>query len=265
MAAPARYCAGMPTSLITGATAGIGAAFARALAAEGHDLVLVARDTTRLARVAADLSAAHGVSVEVLPADLASPADLERVAARLEDAERPVEVLVNNAGFGVHAKLADPDLAAHRTAMDVMCWAVLVLGGAAARSMRSRGHGRIINISSLAAWISQGNYSAIKVWVRAYSEGLANELHGSGVTVTAVCPGWVRTEFHHRAGIRTGSIPEWVWVDADRVARAGLADASRGRVISVPARRWRVARAALRLAPESVVRAISRALVRSRD
>ncbi len=252
-------------ALITGPTAGIGAAFARALAARGSDLVLVSRDTDRLAATAAELERAHGVSVEVLPADLGDPSDLARVAVRLEDESAPVDLLVNNAGFGLHVKLADPDVAAHRRALDVMCYAVLVLGGAAARAMRKRGQGRIINISSLASWISQGHYSAIKAWVRAYSEGLSNELHGTGVTVTAVCPGWVRTEFHERAGIRTGSIPEWVWVEADRVAEKGLRDAEAGRVISIPARRWRVARAGLWVAPGGLRRAIARALVRSRD
>lgn len=255
----------MPVSLVTGATSGIGAAFAKALAARGDDLVLVARDSARLATTAQDLQASYGVSVEILRADLSVQADLQTVAARLEDAERPIELLVNNAGFGIHARLTDPDTRRHREALDVMCYAVLVLGGAAARAMKARGHGQIINLSSLASWISQGNYSAVKVWVRSYSEGLANELHGSGVTVTALCPGWVRTEFHQRAGIRTSSIPERVWVEADRVAEQALRDATRGKVISIPAKRWQVAKALLSIAPAGAVRAVSRALARSRS
>lgn len=254
----------MPTALITGGTAGIGAAFARALAAQGHDLVLVARDTERLSHLATEIGWTHKVKVEILPADLSSAADLVRVADRVADPAAPVDVLVNNAGFGLHGGLLDPDLDGHRNAMDVMCWAVLVLGGAAGRAMRERGHGSIINVSSLAGWIAQGNYSAIKAWVRVYSEGLAGELHGSGVTVTALCPGWVRTEFHERAGIRTSSIPNWVWVDADRVAEETLADVARGQVISVPTKRWKLARLVLEHAPRSLVRAVSRSLTRSR-
>lgn len=254
----------MTTALITGATAGIGAAFAAVLAERGDDLVLVARDRGRLEEAAARLRA-RGVAVEVLAADLADRAQTQRVADRLADASRPIDLLVNNAGFGLTAKLLDPDTAEHELALDVMCRAVLVLGGAAGRAMRARGRGRIINVASLSAWITQGNYSAVKSWVKLYSEGLANELHGTGVSVTALCPGWVRTEFHQRAGIRTGGIPDWVWLDADRVVRGALADAERGRVISIPARRWQAARWTLDLAPRAWVRAVSRALARSRD
>jgi short-subunit dehydrogenase len=252
-------------SLVTGATAGLGAAFADQLAGRGSDLVLVARDEARLAQTASSLRATHGVEVEVLRADLSDQADLATVAERLADPERAIDVLVNNAGFGVHAKLASPDLRLHRSAMDVMCWAVLVLSGAAATAMRARGHGQIINVSSLASWTTQGNYSAIKAWVRSYSQGLSNELHGTGVTVTAACPGWVRTEFHQRAGIRTSAIPDWAWAEPTPVVERILRDADRGKAVTVPAARWRIAQAALKLAPQSGVRTVSRMLVRSRD
>jgi short-subunit dehydrogenase len=254
----------MPTALVTGATAGIGAAFARALAARGDDLVLVARDTTRLEDVAVRLRETAAVDVEVLPADLSVREDVLKVAARLEDPDRPIDVLVNNAGFGLHSNLLDADTGRHEYALDVMCLAVLILGGAAGRAMRARGRGRIINVASLAAWLTQGHYSAIKAWVRIYSESLAGELHGTGVTVTALCPGWVRTEFHERAGIRTSAIPDWVWVDADRCAADALADAERGTLISVPTKRWKLARFALDLAPRAAIHAASRLLTKSR-
>ncbi|MBP8919284.1 MAG: SDR family oxidoreductase [Micropruina sp.] len=255
----------MATALITGGTAGIGAAFARALAERGNDLVLVARDADRLADTAAELAGRHGVSVETLPADLSVRADVLRVAARLEDAERPIDILVNNAGYGLHVKLLRDDLAAHARAIDVMCLAVLILGGAAGRAMRARGHGQIINVASLAAYIAQGGYSPIKAYVLAYSEGLANELRGTGVRVTVVNPGWVRTEFHQRAGIRTSAIPDIVWVEADRVARETLEDADKGRVISVPTKRWKLQKLLARHAPRSAVRWASRMLSRSRE
>lgn len=257
-------CVGVSTALITGATAGIGAAFARALAGQGVNLVLVARDHDRLAELAGELRA-RGIEVEVLPADLSDRSQVSQVAARLEQSDRPVDLLINNAGFGINATLLDPDLTNHDRAFEVMCRAVLVLGGAAGRAMKARGQGRIINVASLAAWITQGNYSAVKAWVKVYSEGLSNELHGSGVTVTALCPGWVRTEFHTRAGIRTNAIPDWVWVDADRVVRQTLVDAQRGKVLSVPAKRWQAARIFLQVAPRPVVRAISRLVAKSRD
>lgn len=255
----------MATALVTGGTSGIGAAFARVLAERGDALVLVARDAVRLEAMAAELTAAHGVPVETIVADLAVRRDVLRVASRLEDPQRPVDVLVNNAGFGLHTTLLDPDTSVHEQALDVMCLAVLVLSGAAGRAMKARGHGRIINVSSLAAWIAQGNYSAVKAWVLSYSEGLANELHGTGVTVTALCPGWVRTEFHERAGITTAAIPEPVWVDANRVARETLAHAERGVVISIPTKRWKLTRRLLELAPRPLVRLASRMLSRSRE
>jgi short-subunit dehydrogenase len=252
-------------SLVTGATAGLGAEFARQLAASGSDLVLVARDAARLEETAAALRSAHGVKVQVLRADLAEEPDLTVVAERLADSGSPIDVLVNNAGFGLHAKLANPDLRLQRRAMDVMCWAVLALSGSAAGAMRERGNGTIINVSSLASWTTSGNYSAIKAWVRSYSQGLSNELRGTGVTVTAACPGWVRTEFHQRAGIRTSAIPGWVWADPGPVVQRILRDAERGRVVTIPAARWRIAQAMLKLAPQSGVRSVSRMLVSSRD
>ncbi|MDR1768256.1 MAG: SDR family NAD(P)-dependent oxidoreductase [Propionibacteriaceae bacterium] len=252
------------TALVTGPTSGIGAAFARALAARGEDLVLVARDAARLEEAAAQLSAEHGVAVETLVADLAARDDVLRVAARLEDDARPVDMLVNNAGFGLRAGLLEPDWSVHEKALDVMCLAVLVLGGAAGRAMRARGRGAIVNISSLAGWIAQGNYSPVKAWVRSYSEGLAVELHGTGVGVTAVCPGWVKTEFHERAGIRTSSIPAFVWVDADRMVANALRDIDRGKLISIPAKRWKVAAFLARHAPRGAILWVSRLLTSSR-
>lgn len=255
----------MTTALVTGGTSGIGAAFARALAARGDDLVLVARNQERLDEHAASLNEEFGVAVEVISADLSEHDDVLRVAARLEDADRPIDLLVNNAGFGLHVKLLAPDSSPHELAIDVMIKAVLMLGGAAGRAMKARHQGRIINVSSASGWITQGNYSAIKAWVRVYSESLSNELHGTGVTVTALCPGWVRTEFHQRAGIRTTSLPSIVWVDVDRLVEEALKDADRGKVLSIPTKRWKFAVFLAAKGPHFLIRAVSRMLTSSRD
>ena len=260
-----QYRVPMATALITGATAGIGAAFARALATRGDDLILVARDKARLDAAASELRAAHGVQVETIQADLADRADVARVADRLADDAHPVDVLVNNAGFGTTTSLLDPDTSEHERALDVMCRAVLILAGAAGRSMRRRGNGRIVNVASLSAWITQGDYSAVKAYVLAYSQGLANELHGTGVTVTALCPGWVRTEFHERAHIKTGGVPDRIWVDADRCVAECLADADAGRVLSIPTKRWKAASIALDAAPRPLRRWVSRVLTDTRN
>ena len=255
----------MGIALVTGGTSGIGATFARQLAAKGEDIVLVARNRERLDEMAHELRG-MGREVEVLPADLSKRADVAKVAKRLEDTKRPVDVLVNNAGFGMHTRLSDADSAPHDFAFEVMVRSVRELAAASARAMRERGRGRIINVSSTAGYITMSSgYSAIKAWVTNFSEGLANELHGTGVAVTALAPGWVHTEFHDRAGISKGGIPSWMWLDADDVVRAALRDSERGRVISIPSVRYKVLMWIVRHLPRSAVRAVSRAISSSRS
>jgi uncharacterized protein len=249
----------MVVALVTGGTSGIGAAFARNLAARGYDLVLVARSTDRLESMASELRAV-GCTVEIMSADLSDRDDVSRVAARLEDPARPIDMLVNNAGFGVHAALTDPDVSAHDRGFEVMVRAVLVLSGAAARGMLPRGKGAIVNVSSTAGFITMGSYSAIKAWVTSFSEGLAVELRGTGITVTALCPGWVRTEFHDRAGIKKSSIPNAMWLDAEPLVRAALRDVDHGKVISIPTIRYRTLIWLARHAPKSAIRSISGAI-----
>jgi len=254
----------MATALITGGTSGIGAAFARQLAARGTDLVLVARDAGRLEAAAAELHAASGINVEILSADLADRADVARVVARIEDASRPIDLLINNAGFGVHTSLLAADTSHHEHAFEVMCRAVLVLGGAAGRSMKARGSGSIINISSLQTYLATGSYAAIKAWVTAYSQSLSVQLRGTGVTATAVLPGWVRTEWHERAGVRRSSLPGFLWSEPETVARIALRDARRGKVVSIPTVRYRVLGWFARHLPLAAIRSISAGISSSR-
>lgn len=253
----------MGIALVTGASSGIGAEFARQLAARGDDLVLVARDTDRLERLAEEFRA-QGRQVEVLTADLADRKQVEKVVARLEDAGRPVDLLVNNAGFSVHSSLTAKDPSRHDLGIDVMIRAVLVLGGAAGRAMRLRGHGQIINVSSTAGFITMGSYSAIKAWVTSYTEGLSNELHGTGVTVTALCPGWVHTEFHERGGVSTSKIPGFLWLEAQPLVAKALKDAAKGRVISIPSARYGLLIFVARHAPRAGIRWVSRKISSSR-
>ena len=259
----------MSRALITGGTSGIGHEFARQLAQQSYDLVLVARDKERLDAVADQLRTAHGVDVEVLPADLSDRDQVEQVAQRIADPDRPIDLLVNNAGFGVHSRLLDPDLAAQETAIDVMIRAVMVLSNAAGRAMRER-HPQpadkvgIINVSSTAGYVTMGAYSAIKAWVTAYTEGLAGELAGTGVLVTALCPGWVHTEFHQRAGINASAIPAPLWLDADRLVNDALADFARGKVISIPSKRYKTLIGLARVAPRTLIRSASKMMSSSR-
>ncbi len=241
-------------ALVTGGTAGLGLEFARALAARGLSLVLVARDEQRLAKTADQLRWRYGVEVETLVADLSVRDDVSAVAARLGDADSPVDVLVNNAGHGVHTPLLADELTELDRSLEVMVRAVLVLGNAAGRAMVSRGHGVIINVASVAGLVPMGAYSAIKAWVDTYSESLSVELAGTGVQATSLRPGWVRTEFHERARIRTSSIPDFLWLEADRVVADALADVEQGRVRSVPSKRFRVIAFLAEHAPRPLVR-----------
>jgi short-subunit dehydrogenase len=246
-------CGAPRTALVTGATAGIGHEFARQLAGHGWDLVLVARDEERLAAVAAELTAEHGTEVEVLSADLATPAGRAAVAARVADPEQQVDLLVNNAGFGLKNKFLDNPIAEEQRMHDVLVTAVLEVSHAALGAMAERGHGGIINVSSVAAFIPRGTYSAAKAYVNRFSEWAHNEYGPQGVQVMALCPGFVKTEFHERLGIdRDQSAPRWMWLEADRLVADAISDFEKGRTYSIPSKRYKAIVTASRIVPGPV-------------
>ncbi|HEX8971384.1 SDR family oxidoreductase [Oryzihumus sp.] len=247
----------MATALVTGATAGIGLAFCRELAERGHDLVLVARDRARLENVSDELEAKYQVHCEILAADLSDRLQVQKVADRLGEPGRPVDLLVNNAGFGLSRSFLQGDLTEEERALDVLCRAVMVLSHAAALAMRDRGRGAIINVSSVAGFVAMGSYSAAKAWVTTFSEALANELAGTGVTVTALCPGFTHTEFHQRASLDMSRLPKVMWLEADRLVRDCLDDVKAGKVISVPGPQYKLIAALTRTLPRGLVRRAS--------
>ncbi|MFJ8805051.1 SDR family NAD(P)-dependent oxidoreductase [Streptomyces sp. NPDC102490] len=247
----------MTTALITGSTAGLGAAFARRLAADGHNLVLVARDTKRLREQATELHDRHGIEAEVLTADLSTDAGIDAVAARLGDRRSPVDLLVNNAGFGNKGRFLDVPMADELTMLKVHCEAVLRLTSAAVEAMRERGRGGVVNVASVAAFVPRGTYGASKAWVVQFTQGVAKDLAGSGVRLMALAPGFVRTEFHERAGMGTDNIPNWMWLDADNVVAAALADLSRGKSLSIPDPRYKTLMGAAKLVPRGLLGGIT--------
>ena len=247
----------MTTALITGSTAGIGAAFARRLAADGHNLVLVARDTERLGRQATELHDRHGIEAEVLTADLATDGGIEAVATRLSDRRNPVDLLVNNAGFGNKGRYLDVSMADELTMLKVHCEAVLRLTSAAAEAMRARGRGGIVNVASVAAFLPRGTYGASKAWVVQFTQGAAKDLAGSAVRLMVLCPGFVRTEFHQRAGMGTDNIPNWMWLDADKLVATALTDLARGKTLSIPDPRYKVLMGMAKVAPRGLLGGIS--------
>ncbi|MFB4351556.1 SDR family oxidoreductase [Microbacterium sp. LS_15] len=249
----------MPTALITGASAGLGEEFARQLARRRADLVLVARSAGALEDLAADLRSEHGVAVEVLVADLADEAGVGSVAARLRDVDDPVDLLVNNAGFGLPLQFADNDIDDEVRHLRVHVEASMRLMHAALQTMRGRG-GRIVNVASVAGFISRSTYSACKGWLIGFSRWANTEYAADGVSVTAVCPGFTHTSFHERMGLPPGQegVPAFMWLDARTVVREGLRDAALGRPVSIPSFRYKALVLLTRVLPTSLTARIAR-------
>lgn len=244
-------------ALVTGASAGIGASFARLLAAEGYALILVARREERLRELAEELRAAHKVRCEIIPADLTEPSAPLDIMARVEALGLHVDVLINNAGLSGKGKFAETpwkDLAAE---LQLMVMAVTELARRAAPGMQRRGWGRIVNLSSVAAFAPPGAsllYTGIKSYVLNMSQALDMELKPQGVYVTALCPGFTRSEFHDVMGTRQvmNRFPDFIWQDADEVARAGYDAVMKGKPVCVPGLVNKLTVGSLRPLPESL-------------
>ncbi|MEV7631094.1 SDR family NAD(P)-dependent oxidoreductase [Microbacterium sp. NPDC089318] len=249
----------MATALITGASAGLGAEFAQQLAARRADLVLVARGADALETLAQQLRYEHGVHVEVVAADLAVEEDVQRVADRVGSEAHPIDLLVNNAGFGLPLRFADNDIDDEVRHLRVHVEASMRLMHAAIRAMRGRG-GRIINVASVAGFITRSTYSACKAWLIGFSRWANAEYGADGISVTALCPGFTHTSFHERMGMPPGQegVPSFLWLDAPRVVQTGLRDASLGRSVSIPSLRYKLIVGLSRLLPAGLTSGVAR-------
>lgn len=246
-----------PVAVITGATSGIGDAFARRLAGQGFRLVLVARDQARLAGRRSVLLALGAPEVDTVAADLSTDAGIDAVAELL--AGRPVQVLVNNAGKGLAKDFLDSSDAELMELLDLNVTAVLRLTRAALPGMVKRGFGGIVNVASIAGVVPGrgGTYGASKAWVIAFSEAMHMEYAPRGVRVQALCPGFVRTEFHERAGIDMQGTPAWMYVDADKLVTTSLADLRLGRPVSIPGALYRTVAAGAKVLPRGLIRSLA--------
>jgi len=278
------------TALVTGASAGIGRAFADGLARQGHDVVLVARNGARLAALADEISQAHGVAATACAADLLTASGLAAVEARLGDSAHPVDILVNNAGFGTFGRFVELDIEREVEEVELNVVALLRLTRAALGAMEARGSGAILNLASLAAYQPAPNsatYGATKAFVHSFTHAVHEEARGTGVHVMLVCPGYTHTEFHDRAGLgptgvrvmlvcpgythtefhdRAGlgatDLPEFVWQSADAVVAAALRDLDRGRSVSIPGAMNQAAAALSSMAPAAITRRVAGVVVK---
>ena len=245
-----------PSSLVTGASAGIGEAFARALAARGHDLILTARRGSRLETLATELRAAHGGQVTVLVADLADPGAPLQLEAALRARQLRVDWLINNAGYGLPGHYQQPDWSEHAAFLQVMVIAPSELVWRLLPGMRARGHGRIINVASLAGFApgtaGHTQYAAAKAFMIKFSQSLALENRAQGIKVCALCPGFTRSEFHDVTGTRAlmNRMPQFMWRSAGAVVAEALDALDRGESVRVTGRINRLIKAVLKLLPD---------------
>lgn len=254
----------MPRALVTGASAGLGAQYAEQLAKAGYDLVLVARGVDRLHALADTLSNSFGHRCEVLPGDLSTTEGLALVERRVASDEEPVDMLVNNAGFGTKGEFLASAVETEQRMLNVNVTALMRLCHAALPGMVRRGAGDVINVASMAAFLPSDTgpgYAASKAYVVAFTDSLAAALQGTGVHISVVCPGFVHTEFHQRTEQDVSWIPRWAWLNAPDVVATSLRDHRAGRHRSVPSVKYKSVVQVLKVVPRAALRQM---LVKSR-
>jgi uncharacterized protein len=260
---------GRRLAFVTGASSGIGATFARHLAADGYDLVLIARRADRLRELAGELGSRYGIQAETVAADLTRDEDVSHIASLLA-ASPELALLVNNAGFGTRGYLFEADAAAQLDMHRLHVLATLRLTQAALRGMVERDRGAIINVSSVAGFIQgPGNisYCATKTWMNSFTEGLAMELASlrSAVVVQALCPGYTYSEFHDVMGADRGEIPGSLWMHADFVVAQSLRGLRQRRLFVIPGWRYRALVRIIALTPRSLLQAAARRMRKPRS
>jgi short-subunit dehydrogenase len=245
-------------ALVTGATAGIGNAFAKELAKRGYDLVIVARTTERLEALATQMRSKHRVEVDVVTADLSTTDGVRVAVNKLTDTTRPVDLLVNNAGASLAGWFGTTDIGDEDRQLDLLVRAPMHLMDAAIKTMAGRGGGQIINVSSVAAFTPRGVYSAHKAWLLNLSRWADIHYADVNISVQALCPGFVRTEFHQRGEMDVSGVPKWMWLKSDKVVRTSLKDLDKGKTVSIPSFRYKVLTTLAQYMPKSLVQRIAK-------
>ncbi|CAB5240269.1 unannotated protein [freshwater metagenome] len=241
-------------AIVTGATAGIGESFTRLLASKGFNIVLVARDTSRLQERASSLEETFSIQTHVISADLSTAQGCALVESFIKD--NHIEVLINNAGFGINKSFSVSDLDAESQLLDVLVRTPMRLMHCAIGQMVERKSGTIVNVSSVAGWIAGGTYSASKSYLTVLSESLHTELSGTGVKVSALCPGFTRTEFHQRGRMKMNGLPNFMWLNSDVLVASAWRSSQAGKPLSIPGWQYQILSAVTRFGPRPMVRKI---------
>ena len=239
-------------ALVTGATAGIGESFTRLLAAKGFNLVLVARDEARLHERAAGLKEKFGAESVVIVADLATEAGCAKVENYIRANE--IEVLINNAGFGINKAFTMSDLAKEEEVLKVLVRTPMRLMHVALPAMKERNSGIVINVSSVASFIAGGAYSASKAYITVLSESLSTELSSTNIKISALCPGFTRTEFHQRGRMKMAGLPNFMWLNSDVLVAKAWKDAVSGKPVSIPGWQYKALVGLISSVPRAMVR-----------
>jgi short-subunit dehydrogenase len=241
-------------ALVTGATAGIGESFTRLLAENNYNIVLVARDLPRLNERAVQLQAKYKVQTRVIQADLATDAGCAVVEQYI--ANNQIDVLINNAGFGINKAFTVSALDAEQQLLDVLVRTPMRLMHVALPLMKQRNKGVVINVSSVASFIAGGTYSAAKSYLTVLTESLHTELAGTNVKISALCPGFTRTEFHQRGRMSMKGLPNFMWLASDALVAKAWRDALKGEAISIPGWQYKLLVFVIQRLPRSIVRKV---------
>ena len=241
-------------ALVTGATVGIGESFTRLLASKGYNIALVARDEVRLHERAGELREKYGIQTFVLPADLATKSGVKLVEKYIQSYE--IEVLINNAGFAINKVFTASDLGDEQDLLNVLVRTPMRLMHVILPGMKERKSGTIINVSSVAGFIAGGTYSAAKSYLTVLSESINADLKGSGVKVSALCPGFTRTEFHKRARMKMKGLPSFLWLNADKLVAKAWKDAQANKPVSIPGWQYKLLIAIISITPRGLIRRV---------
>ena len=241
-------------ALVTGATAGIGESFTRLLAENNYNLVLVARDVSRLQERASQLQSQFNVQTHIIQADLSTDAGCAAVEQYITSNQ--IDVLINNAGFGINKAFTMSELKAEQEMFDVLVRTPMRLMHGVLPGMKQRNKGVVINVSSVAGYIAGGSYSAAKSYLTVISESLHTELADTNIKVSALCPGFTRTEFHQRGRMSMKGLPNFMWLNSDKLVAKAWSDALKGKAVSIPGWQYQILVFVIQSLPRSIIRKV---------